>query len=182
MNYISSRRRPVDVIKYVLTHALTQETQATQKEDSKEEEAKGTTGFLCWETMKGFKFESIKDVLGGKSGTEHKDYKTRLANKSLGMNELMKSIVQVEFKQIGDFQTKLRSGAFGSKNISFDMDSGEYKEYKYYNENNMTDKQKEALPKGFYHSCLYVNQLVIKSLVMIARKKKHSQEISLEVT
>jgi hypothetical protein len=26
------------------------------------------------------------------------------------------------------------------------MDSGEYKEYKYYNETNMTEKQKEALP------------------------------------
>ena len=147
MNFISSRRRPVDVIKYVLTHGLTQETQATQKEDSKDEEAKGTTGFLCWETMDGFKFESIKDVLSGKSGQEHKDYKTRLVNKSLGMNELMKSIVQVEFKQIGDFQTKLRSGAFASKNISFDMDSGEYKEYKYYNRENMTQKQKEALPE-----------------------------------
>ncbi len=147
MNYLGSRKRPVDIIKYVLTHGLTQETQATQKDDSKEEEAKGTTGFLCWETVDEFKFESIKDVLGGKSGTEHKGYKTRLVNKSLGMNELMKTIIQVEFKQIGDFQTKLRSGAFASKNISFDMDSGEYKEYKYYNRDNMTQKQKEALPE-----------------------------------
>ena len=148
MNYISSRKRPVDIIKYVLTHGLTQETQATQNEDSKEEEAKGTTGFLCWETIKGFKFESIKDVLGGKAGEQHSDYKTRLVNKSLGMDDLMKSIVQIEFKQIGDFQTKLRSGAFGSKNISFDMDTGEYKEYIYYNRDNMTEKQKEALPEG----------------------------------
>ena len=147
MNYLGSRKRPVDVIKYVLTHGLTQETQATQNEDSKEEEAKGTTGFLCWETTKGFKFESIKDVLGGKAGEQHDDYKTRLVNKSLGMDELMKSIVQVEFKQIGDFQTKLRSGAFSSKNISFDMDTGEYKEYKYYNRENMTEKQKQALPE-----------------------------------
>ena len=148
MNYLGSRKRPVDIIKYVLTHGLTQETQATQKEDSKEEEAKGTTGFLCWETLKGFKFESIKDILAGKSGQQHSGYKTRLVNKSIPMRELMKSIVQVEFKQIGDFQTKLRSGAFGSKNISFDMDSGEYKEYTYYNRDNMTEKQKEALPEG----------------------------------
>ena len=147
MNYIGSRKRPVDIIKYVLTHGLTQDTQATDKEDSKEEEAKGTTGFLCWETLDGFKFESIKDVLGGKAGTEHKDYKTRLVNKSLGMDELMKSIVQVQFKQIGDFQTKLRSGAFASKNISFDMDKGIYKEFTYRNDKNMTDKQKEALPE-----------------------------------
>ena len=57
MNYIGSRKRPIDIIKYVLTHGLTQETEATLKEDSKEEEAKGTTGFLCWETVDEFKFE-----------------------------------------------------------------------------------------------------------------------------
>jgi hypothetical protein len=145
MNYLGSRKRPVDIIKYVLTHGLTQETQATKKEDSKEEEAKGTTGFLCWETIKGYKFESIKDILDGKAGEQHIDYKTKLANRSLPMDELMKSIVQVEFKQIGDFQTKLRSGAFSSKNISFDMDTGEYKEYSYKNTSNMTEKQEKAL-------------------------------------
>ena len=35
MNYIGSRRRPVDVIKYVLTHALTQDSTATDNKDSK---------------------------------------------------------------------------------------------------------------------------------------------------
>jgi len=98
--------------------------------------------------MDGFKFESIKDILSGKSGTQHSDFKTLLVNKNLPMEESMKSIVQVQFSQIGDFQTKLRSGAFGSKNISFDMDTGTYKEYTYYNRENMTDKQKEALPEG----------------------------------
>ena len=157
MNYIGSRKRPIDIIKYVLTHGLTQETEATLKEDSKEEEAKGATGFLCWETVDGFKFESISDVKSGKSGTEHTDFKTRLANKSLSMDEVMKSIVQVEFKQIGDFQTKLRSGAFGGVNISFDMDTGEYKEYSFYNEKNMTEKQKQAFPKGSFSR--YFNKL-----------------------
>jgi hypothetical protein len=55
-------------------------------------------------------------------------------NQGAGMEETMKTIVECNFKQIGDFQTKLRSGAFSATNISFDMDSGEYKEYKYYNE------------------------------------------------
>ena len=109
MNYVASRRRPRDIIEYVCTHALTQETQATQNEESKEEQAKGTTGFLCWQTDK------------------------------------MKSIVQYEFKRIGDFQTKLRSGAFASKNISFDMDTGNYKEYSYRNTENITEKQEKAL-------------------------------------
>ena len=148
MNYVGSRRRPCDIIKYVLTHGLTQDTEATNNEGSKEEEAKGTTGFLCWQTLDGFKFESIKDVLAGKAGEEHKDFKTQLANKSLPMDDAMKCIVQTEFKQIGDFQTKLRSGAFGSRNVSYDMDTGDYKEYSYYNRDNMTEKQKKALPEG----------------------------------
>ncbi len=145
MNYVASRKRPRDIIEYVCTHALTQETQATQNEDSKEEEAKGTTGFLCWQTLDGFKFKSIKDILDGKESTKHKDFKTQLANRSLSMEESMKGIVQYEFKRIGDFQTKLRSGAFASKNISFDMDTGLYKEYNYRNIGNMTEKQEKAL-------------------------------------
>ncbi len=148
MMYLGSRKRPIDIIKYVCTHGLTQENQATQKDDSKEEQAKGTTGFLFWETLDGFKFESINEILSGKAGQERKDYKTQLTNNNLSMEDAMKSIVAVEFKQIGDFQTKLRSGAFGAVNISFDMDTGEYKEYNYWNGENMTDKQKEALPDG----------------------------------
>ena len=145
MNYIGSRKRPTDVIKYVLTHALTQETSATENKDSKKEQAKGTTGFLCWETLDGYKFESIKDVLSGKVGEKHEEFKLKLSNRSVPMDQAMKSIVQVEFKQIGDFQTKLRSGAFASKNISFDMDKGTYKEYTMFNKENMTEKQEKAL-------------------------------------
>jgi hypothetical protein len=148
MQYLGSRKRPLDIVKYVCTHGLSQDTEATENEDELEEEAKGSTGFLCWETCQGYNFETIDDVLSGKVGTEHKDYKTVLANRGAGMTELMKNIVRVEFNQIGDFQTKLRSGAFGGKNISFDMDSGVYKEYTFYNENSMTEKQKEAFPEG----------------------------------
>jgi len=145
MNYVASRKRPRDIIEYVCTHALTQETEATLNDDSTREEAKGTTGFLCWQTLDEFKFASVKDILDGKVGTEHKDFKTQLANRNLSMDDSMKSIIQYEFKQIGDFQTKLRSGAFRSKNVSMDLDTGIYKEYEYDNITNMTDKQKEAM-------------------------------------
>ena len=144
MQYLGSRRRPLDIVKYVCTHGLSQETEATEKDDELEEEAKGSTGFLCWETCQGYNFETIDDVLSGKVGTEHKDYKTVLANRGDGMTETMKHIVKIDFNQIGDFQTKLRSGAFGGKNISFDMDTGVYKEYTFYNSNSMTEKQKKA--------------------------------------
>ena len=146
MNYISSRRRPCDVIKYVLTHGVSDKSEASEQEGTKTEEAKGTTGFLFWETLDGFRFDTIDNVVAGEVGTPHKDFNLRLANRSLSMEEQMNSIVSCEFKQIGDFQTKLRSGAFGAVNISFDMDSGDYKEYKFYNEQNMTEKQKKALP------------------------------------
>ncbi len=150
MQYIGSRRRPLDIVKYICTHGLSQDTEATEKEDSLEEEAKGSTGFLCWETVEGFNFETINDVLKGTVGTQHTNYKTILANSGKSMDELMKSIVKVDFNQIGDFQTKLRSGAFGGKNVSFDMDSGVYKEYTFYNKDSMTEKQKEAFPEGSF--------------------------------
>ncbi len=150
MQYIGSRKRPLDIVKYVCTHGLSQDTEATEQEDTLEEEAKGSTGFLCWETLEGFNFESINDILKGTVGTQHTGYKTILANSGVGMSELMKSIVKVDFNQIGDFQTKLRSGAFGGKNISFDMDSGVYKEYKFYNKDSMTEKQKKAFPEGSF--------------------------------
>lgn len=148
MNYLGSRRRPTDVIKYVLTHGLSQETEATEQGDNPEEEAKGTTGFMFWETLDGFRFDTVDNINAGKSGTEHKDFNRRLTNINLPMEDVMKSIVSVDFRQIGDFQTKLRSGAFGAKNISFDMDAGVYKEYYYYNDKNMTEEQKKALPEG----------------------------------
>ena len=145
MTYIGSRKRPVDDIKYVLTHGLSDKTEATEQEGTKSEEAKGTTGFMFWETLDGFRFDTVDNVNAGKVGFPHKDFKRRLANRNLSMSDLMNSIINVSFSQIGDFQTKLRTGAFSSVNISFDMDSGEYKEFKYYNETNMTDKQKEML-------------------------------------
>ena len=147
MQYLGSRKRPRDIIEYVCTHGLSQKTQATEQDDSKEEEAKGTTGFLCWETLDGFKFESIDDISKGTNATVHRDFKTQLANNACPMDETMKSIVMPEFKQIGDIQTKMRSGAFSAVNISFDMDKGLYKEYKYYNEENMTEEQKKAVPE-----------------------------------
>ena len=143
MQYLGSRRRPLDIVRYVCTHGLSQQTEATEQEDQLNEEAKGSTGFLCWETTEGYNFETIDDVLAGKSGTQHTGFKTLLANNNLSLEQLMKSIVKVDFDQIGDFQTKLRSGAFGGTNISFDMDTGVYKEYTFYNDDNMTEKQKQ---------------------------------------
>jgi hypothetical protein len=72
MNYIGSRRRPTDVIKYVLTHGLSDKTEATEQEGTKAEEAKGTTGFLFWETLDGFKFDTVDNIVAGKTGNNIK--------------------------------------------------------------------------------------------------------------
>jgi hypothetical protein len=40
MNYISSRRRPCDVIKYVLTHGLSDKTEASEQEETKDRRSK----------------------------------------------------------------------------------------------------------------------------------------------
>ena len=131
-----------------MTHGVSNKSQATEQEGQSEEEASGTTGYMCWETLNGFKFDTVDNVTSGQAGTRHRDYTRKAVNQNLAMDDLMKTIVNVEFKQIGDFQTKLRSGAFGAKNVSFDMDKGEYKEYLYYNGENMTDKMKVLLPEG----------------------------------
>lgn len=151
MFYLGSRKRPVDVIKYVITHGVPRSQsapEATNIEDNKTEEAKGDAGFLCWETLEGFRFSTITDIISGRTSVIHSGFETSLANRSKNMDEAMKGIIECEFQRIGDFQTKLRSGAFGSMNVSYDPDTGEYKEYYFHNDKNMTEKQKEAFPKG----------------------------------
>jgi hypothetical protein len=56
-----------------LTHGLSDKTEATEQKEPKSEEAKGTTGFLFWETLDGFKFDTVDNVVAGKVGIEHKD-------------------------------------------------------------------------------------------------------------
>ena len=61
------------------------------------------------------------------------------------MEDKMIGIIDYDFKRIGDFQSKMRSGAFKNVVINFDLDKGEYVEFEYTDEKNMTDKQKDAL-------------------------------------
>ena len=146
MNFIGSRRKPLQIMKYVLSHAISEKSDATneQDKDSVDEESKGTCGFLFWETLDGYRFAAVDDLLEGNEYTNHSKFKLNVNKKSLPMKEAMLSIISYEFPHLGDFQSKLRSGAFKSKLISFDIDTGNYKEYTYdaSNEKNVTtDKQ-----------------------------------------
>ena len=146
MTFIGSRRRPTKVIEHVLTHGVAEgksKPSNTEKGKSRDEETKGTTGFLCWQTLDGYRFSSIDEVLEGTAGEDAGTKTHQVQNKSLDMQTVMESIIDYDFKMIGDTQTKQRSGAFKNTVVSMDLDKGLYKEYTYEDEKNLTEKQKK---------------------------------------
>jgi hypothetical protein len=146
MTYVVPRRRPWEVIKYVLRHGAVQDANASEGDTKKqEEETKGVGGFLCWNTHKGFRFATIKDVIDGKAGEDAGEFELVTQNKGASTDELMKTIVNYDFQVMGDIHAKMRSGAFKSNCITFDLDKLQYKEHEYDNQEMMTDKQKKAV-------------------------------------
>ena len=150
MSFLGSRRRPNAIIQHVLTHGIStgdKTPTATEEGKNQEEETKGNTGFLFWQTLDGYRFSSVDGVLKAEVGNDQGEFVHRLQNKALTMEERQASIIQYDFEQLGDMQTKMRSGAFRNKVVSFDMDKGLYKEYDYSDESNMTEKQKASVTK-----------------------------------
>ena len=149
MTYMSPRQRPWDVIKYVITHGVSNNTSAEDGEQvtQQEHKAEGTTGFLLWQTADGHRFCSIDDLLDGMGGEDRGEFNLKLANKSESLEVVSKSILTYDFPISGDIQAKMRSGGFRSVNIIFDIDKGLYKEYTYDGEDLMTEKQKKAVTK-----------------------------------
>jgi len=148
MTFVGGNKRPVDIIKYVIKHGVSQEGQSSSTPDSeKEGEVSGTTGFLCWQTLDGYRFASVDDVLKAKGGEDKGEFTYRIQNNELSLQEATESIIMYDFKQMGDFQSKLRSGAFKSKQVNFNMDTGEYSEKEYDGKDLMSDKQKKEVKK-----------------------------------
>lgn len=147
MSFTGSRRRPTDIIKYVLTHGVTQNSQSSETSDEQEENASGTTGFLCWQTLNGYRFNSIDTILKGEAGEDLGEFFHQVQNNNLPMEDAMSSVLDYDFKEIGDIQSKMRSGAFRNVVVSFDIDKGLYKEFTYDDEKNMTEKQKAIVTK-----------------------------------
>lgn len=148
MNFVASRWRPIDTIRYILTHSVSIDGNTPNSSgdiNSQKGTSKGTTGFLCWETLNGYRFSSINNMLAGKSGNNAGTYIKRLQNNSLSMNQTMNSIITYEFKVLGDFQSKLRAGAFSNTLITLDIDKGVYSQNTYEDTSNMTEKQKELV-------------------------------------
>ena len=151
MTFNASRWKPFKIINYAMQNGCSGNSSATKKEDGKptEEKAEGTTGFLCWQTISDnnqYRFCSVDELLDGAFDT-HEDYQVQLMNRSQPMDEVKKCIIDYDFNQMGDIQTKMKSGAFHSLVVSFDMDTGEYKEYVYDGRegDTMTEKQKDIV-------------------------------------
>ena len=148
MSFTGARKRPTEIIKYVMTHGVsTGGSPSATSGERREGETKGTTGFLCWETLDGYRFAAVDDILSGNAGEDIGIFTHRYQNHALSMQESMESVITYDFDQIGDIQTKLRSGGFRNKVISFDLDKGYYTEYEYTDDKNMTDKQKKLVSK-----------------------------------
>ena len=155
LHFLGSRKKPLDIMKYVLKHGVAGTSRSSDQEDQRKQTASGTSGYLFWETLDGIRFSSIDKLLEGSQYTEHDEFKYQTQQKSLPMQEACKGIIDYQFPQLGDYQSKLRHGAYKSKHISFDWNSGEYREYVYEAKEGTgtkggattTKKQKEGVPK-----------------------------------
>jgi hypothetical protein len=129
LTFLPPNMKPLDVMRYVIDHGITQKATVSNSTD-RQQEASGTTGFCFWETLDGFRFCPVDDLLEG-AYEEWEDYENTLANRSHSMDRLMKNIMTFEFPSLGNFQQKLRSGSIASKQYSFDMDTGEFSAIEY---------------------------------------------------
>ena len=161
MNFLGNRRRPTDIIRYVCTHGLSGkssvEDPSPNQPDPQEKKMKGTTGFLCWETIDGYRFSSVKDIMEGNAGNETEEFEYRLQNHGETLEEAMKGIIDVQFQQIGDYQSHQRGGAFINVLTSFDMDKGIYAEFEQKDQEESTGKMKEETKKP----TRYFNQVYV---------------------
>lgn len=149
MTFIGGNKRPVDILRYIIKNAVSQNGNSTaSKDDEKEGEVKGTTGFLCWQTVDGYRFASVDDILKGEGGEDRGTFTHQVEQRGLSLEQSMNSIVQYDFKIVGDYQAKLRSGAFAHKQENFNLDTGEFSEKWYDGEPLMSKKQvKEMMGK-----------------------------------
>ena len=150
MTIMPSNKRPYDVIKYVLTHGVVDDANASEGEGRNlDEKCEGNGGFMCWATADGFRFNTIEKVMEGSAGGDAGTFKSQMMNKGQSISEMMESIVSYDFQIMGDIQAKLRSGGFKAKLISFDLDKLEYKEFIYDNTEKATGKQQMAVEEEY---------------------------------
>lgn len=123
MTWVAGNRKPIDIIRYVINHGIS--VDGDPQYDVTESKSTGTSGFLCWETLDGYRFSTMHNLFEEGNFTEtHKKYSTYLANTSVPKETKTKTIMTYDFPQVGDYFEKLRSGAVKSNHVSFDIDTG----------------------------------------------------------
>lgn len=149
LTWVAGNRKPLEVIKYVVNHGVkgSAEYEGGEREDGK---TSGTTGYLFWETLDGYRFCTMDDLVNDELYDTHDDFQTRIANQSdSSFQQEMKGILNYEFPKMGDYFEKLRSGAFSSNLISFNMDTGILTNFKYEADDKVVTEKQKKYVKGF---------------------------------
>ena len=74
---------------------------------------------------------AIDEMLNDVPFNAYYGYELHMANTNKSLYDQVIGVLSYEFPTIGDIQSKLQSGSFGSLLYSMDIDSGEYKEIKF---------------------------------------------------
>lgn len=123
MTWIAGNRKPIDIIRYVLNHGISMD--GDPQYNKSQATASGSSGFLCWETLDGYRFSSMGNLLQeGNFSDTHKNYANYIANLPSSKETKIKTIMAYDFPKVGNFFEKLRSGAVKSNHVSFDTDTG----------------------------------------------------------
>lgn len=133
MTFLGCNRKPYQIVKYVINHAVTPDAEVTNDEENPEQKASGGSGFLFWETVDGFRFCPTEELLKEDTGafTEWPGFITTLSNTNDPVEDTMKHIMESEFPKISDYHSKLRSGQLKCKHVSFDTNTGQYRVVNY---------------------------------------------------
>lgn len=156
ISFTGSRKRPTDIVGYVLKHSVMlsgEPAQVTDNKKAQSEQSSGSTGSLFWQTLDGYRYVSTDDLIERRGGDFKGTFTHILQQRSIPLAELMGTIITYDFEEMGDVQTKMRSGAFRSINVSFDLDKGLYKEIEYNGEDKMTENQKALVPTPTRITC-----------------------------
>ena len=131
MNFVSGRRKPTQVMRWVCNNASDPEAVVEDGDDQVGVTA-GPGGFLVWETLDGYKFCSLKQLLSVEEADYpfilYKDYEYVLANRQKPLDKKMLDIVETEFPTLGDQDEKRKAGAYNHVQLVYDIDKGEYTE------------------------------------------------------
>ena len=149
LTWVAGNRKPLDVIKYVVNHGVSAGKTGASGGDKEDGKSSGTTGYLFWETLEGYRFCTMDSLIEDEPYDVHDGYQTRVANRSDStFQEEMKGILNYEFPKVGDYFEKLRSGAFMSNLISFNMDTGVLTNFKYEADDKVVTEKQKKYVKG----------------------------------